>query len=719
MPKQNVIITNFTSGELSPLMDGRVDVGRYHNGARIVENMITLPTGAAMRMPGTYYVAEAKDSSKKVRLVPFQFNVEQNYILEFGDLYIRFYRNGGQIQSGGSAVEVTTEYTEDELFELNFTQSADTLYISHKNHPPAKLTRSSHVVWTLTDISFTASPFTETAIAGAADNGSGLVRITATTHGLSTGNTAVIRNVVGTTEANGIWTITYVDANTFDLQGSTFAHAYTSGGTVSNLYPGAVAFFEERLYWAGSYGAPQTLYGSKAGDYENMTTGTGDDDGLEFTLLSDQVNAIKWMVNQNYLLIGTSGGEWRIGGASATEPLTPTSVNAKRQSTYGSADVQGILVNDVVLFVQRSGRKLREMAYDLYKDGFVAPDLTMLANHVCKPGLTTIAYQKEPFSILWGTRSDGVLVGMTYERAQESVVGWHRHTTTNGEYESVAIIPGEPEDEIWISVKRTVDGSTKRYIEYFQPMDFDSDQNYCFFVHSGLTWDGGDPVAIEGATQADPVVITSTAHGLSDGDNVYIDDVVGMTELNETYYTVANKTADTFELSGVDGTGFTAYASGGTAKKVEKDFAGLDHLEGEEVAVLADGGAMANETVSSGSISLDSYYNVVHVGLPVVSKLQPMRIEGGAQFGTAQGQTKRVDKLVVRFYETIGCKWGPVDDDDYLEDVPFGDSPELYSGDMEALFQGDYETDGNIILVQDQPLPMTVLCIIARMQTYD
>jgi hypothetical protein len=96
-----------------------------------------------------------------------------------------------------------------------------------------------------------------------------------------------------------------------------------------------------------------------------------------------------------------------------------------------------------------------------------------------------------------------------------------------------------------------------------------------------------------------------------------------------------------------------------------------------------------------------------------------MRIEGGAQFGTAQGQTKRVDKLVVRFHETIGCKWGPVDDDDHLENVPFGDSPELYSGDMEALFQGDYETDGNIILVQDQPLPMTVLCIIARMQTYD
>jgi len=672
-----------------------------------------------MRMPGTYFVAEAKDSSKKVRLIPFQFNTEQAYVLEFGDLYIRFYKDGAQIQSGGSAVEITTEYTEDELFELNVTQSADTLYISHKNHPPAKLTRSSHVVWSLTDISFTASPFTEVSITGAADNGSGLVRITATSHGLDTGNTAVIRNVVGTTEANGVWTVTVINANTFDLISSVFAHAYTSGGTVSNLYPGAVAFFEERLYWAGSYGAPQTVYGSKAGDYENMTTGTGDDDGVVFTLLSDQVNAIKWMVNQNYLLIGTTGGEWRIGGASSTEPLTPTSVNAKRQSTYGSADIQGILINDVVLFVQRSGRKVREMAYDLYKDGFVAPDMTMLAQHICKPGLTCIAYQKEPFSILWGVRSDGVLVGMTYERAQESVIGWHRHTTQNGEYESVAVVQGDPEDEIWVSVKRTVDGSVKRYIEYFMPMDFDSDQVYCFFVHSGLSWDGGDPVAIEGATQADPVVVTSTAHGYSDGDNIYIDDVEGMTELNGNYYTIANKTADTFELEDVDGSAYTAYTSGGTAKRVEKDFSGLDHLEGEEVAVLADGLALANETISSGGIGLDSYYNVVHVGLPVTAKLKPMRIEGGAQFGTAQGQNKRIDKLVVRFHETIGCKWGPEDDDDKLEEVLFGDSPELYSGDMEAPFTGDYETDGNIVLVNDQPLPMTVLCIVARVTTHD
>ncbi|MCH8092305.1 MAG: hypothetical protein IIC57_08155, partial [Proteobacteria bacterium] len=164
-------------------------------------------------------------------------------------------------------------------------------------------------------------------------------------------------------------------------------------------------------------------------------------------------------------------------------------------------------------------------------------------------------------------------------------------------------------------IKRTIDGATNRYIEFFEgafegPIRHDLateaawraqmllDQQDTYYSDSLLTLD--DPKTISGATQADPVVVTATAHGFSDGDTVRIARVVGMTELNGNAYTVANKTANTFELSGVDGTGFTAYSSGGEARLEVTSVTGLGHLEGETVKVLADGKVHPDATVSGG-----------------------------------------------------------------------------------------------------------------------
>lgn len=204
MQKATPIITNFSAGEIDPRFHGRVDLSQYFNACRILENAIVLTLGGAEKRPGTYFIAEAKNSAKKVRLVPFKFSTTQEYILEFGHNYIRFYKDRGQIVSGGSPVEIVTTYTEAELFDLKFTQSADVLYIAHPAHAPAKLTRSSHTAWTITNISFTTNPFT----------GAG-------------------------------------------------------------SYPSCVAFFEERLGWASTDNEPTTIWLSKSGDYENMTTGNG------------------------------------------------------------------------------------------------------------------------------------------------------------------------------------------------------------------------------------------------------------------------------------------------------------------------------------------------------------------------------------------------------------------------------------------------------------
>jgi hypothetical protein len=194
-------------------------------------------------------------SQGKVRLVRFEFSVTQAYILEFGDLYIRFYKDNGQIESGGSPVQVTTTFTEAELPDIYFAQSADTLYIAHSNHAPSKLTRTSHTSWTLADLTFASAP-------------------------------------------------------------SNFA-----SGTGEN--PRCVTFFEERLYWAGTDNQPQTIWASKSGDFLNMDQGTGlDDESVEFTLATDDVNVIRWMKASDVLLIGTVGGEFKLHGNGNPVTLT-------------------------------------------------------------------------------------------------------------------------------------------------------------------------------------------------------------------------------------------------------------------------------------------------------------------------------------------------------------------------------------------------------------
>ena len=143
MAKVSPILTNFTSGEVSPLLDGRVDISKYYNSAKTLENFLILPAGGIKRRPGTYYVAEVKDSARKARLIPFQFSVTQSYIVELGDRIARFYANRGQLLSGGSAYSITTPYLEADLFNLQFAQDADTMWIVHPSYKPRKLTRNA------------------------------------------------------------------------------------------------------------------------------------------------------------------------------------------------------------------------------------------------------------------------------------------------------------------------------------------------------------------------------------------------------------------------------------------------------------------------------------------------------------------------------------------------------------------------------------------------
>ncbi len=269
------------------------------------------------------------------------------------------------------------------------------------------------------------------------------------------------------------------------LADTSATHRY-SEGSWSNYrgWPRTVTFFEDRLVFGGNASQPDTIWTSVTGDYENFTEGTDDDEALNLTLSSRQVNVIEWMVGKEKLMIGTSGAEWTLAG-HADEALTPTSVVAKQHSNFGSADLQAVFANESVLFFQRGAEKMRELAYNWELDSYIAPDMTILAEHITGDGITDVGYQKTPNSILYCVRDDGEMPIFVYDR-KELITSWSRFIT-DGNFESVAVISGDPEDQVWVSVNRTIGGSAVRYIEYFEDREYGSDIADAYFVDSGVT----------------------------------------------------------------------------------------------------------------------------------------------------------------------------------------------------------------------------------------
>ena len=224
------------------------------------------------------------------------------------------------------------------------------------------------------------------------------------------------------------------------------------------------------------------------------------------------------------MIVGTSGGEFAVSASGTTEPISPTNAQIKRQANYGSANIQPIQVGNVTMFVQRASRKIRELVYNFDEDSYQAPDLTVLAEHITESGITELAFQQEPDNVVWCVLTNGKFVGMTYRR-EENVVGWHEQIiggsfgSGNAVVESVAVIPGDlNEDEVFLVVKRTIGGATKRYIEFFSNFDFGSDVQDAFFVDSGLTYSGSAATTISGLDHLEGQTVSILANGATHPD---------------------------------------------------------------------------------------------------------------------------------------------------------------------------------------------------------
>jgi hypothetical protein len=516
--------------------------------------------------------------------------------------------------------------------------------------------------------------------------------------------------------------------------------AYTSGGRFTKVlfsdadnYPSVVAFFEERLVFGATVNDPQSLWFSVSGDYENFLMGDEADDAMEYIIKSTA--RIKWIMEDVDLVVGTTNGSWMVGG-SGGDPLTPTNISAKRQSITPCSDVPPIQIGESMLFVQRFGMKIRELVRDYkkndYSGGYSDADITVLSEHITRAataadsGIIGMAVTTEPIPVVWMNLAGGDLIGLTFMKEQE-VIGFHRHPRGNAVFESIASIPGDTEDELWAVVKRTNGfGDETRDIEYFSHLDLGG-FDHPHFVDCSVTWDGGASVDITGATQANPVVITSVAHPFSNGDKIRIMIVEGMTELNDLVYIVANKAANTFELKDlssvdIDGTGFTAYTSGGTATKVAKVFLRPAALSAwwnvAEMRVYADGYDLEDVVQDgSGEFILDDYYNYVTIGFPITWKIQPVRPEMGNVTKTSQGQLKKIDKIVLRLYKSMAGNIGGTVDT--LDPIPYVSEEEVYTGDIMIGFWSEEGADAHIVLQDTGVLPFTLLSIIANGETFE
>lgn len=717
-------LTNFNAGELSPLLDARISFEKYQSGCKLLQNFIPTVQGPARKRAGFHYVAPVKNQDQRVWLSSFEYNVTNAYILEFGGQYMRAFQNHGQVVSGVTPVEVVTPFLQTDLFDtdgicrLRTAQSGDFLYVTHGSYEPQIIKRVTASSFTIEAYRPNGGPFkdlntTATTVYSSAATGS--VTLTASSsifqaghvnslflleakntntivawevaksitsgdlrrvgnrvyQATSTGTTGTSTpvHVEGTFSDGGVswlyldagfgWvritgftsgtqvTATVLSRIPTDATGSgnaTTRWAHAAWSSVEG-WPTDVTFFRERLWFARG----QTLWSSVASGFDDFSSRDGNgsvtaDLAITMTLASNNLNSVQWLFPDKQLIAGTAGGEFIIGELQNGNPIGPGNVKAELQSKFGSRPIVPVQAGSAILFIQRAGRKVREITYDGFSGLYKTDDRTALSEHITETGVVDIDYAQEPFSVAWATRADGKLIGFTWN-AEQNVWGWHSHVIggTSAAVESVACIPSPDgaSNEVWAVIRRTINGATKRYVEYMEPIweDYQS-QTAAFYVDSGLRYSGASTTTITG----------------------------------------------------------------------------LGHLEGQTIKLLVDGSPHPDRVVSGGQVTLQRAGTSVVAGLPVVAKMQTMRLESGGQNGTAQGKKKAMTKVVWRLKDTSTGMYGPTLD--RLEEFNFRIPQDLmdqpvppFEGDKEVNWPGGYDRDGYFCFYDDKPCPVTIVGI--------
>lgn len=741
---------SFTAGELSPSLYARVDLTKYQTGLKVAKNVFVYPHGGVANRAGLEFCDEVRDSSKVTRLIPFQFNTTQNYVLEFGAGYMRVLKDGQQVLSptvrtitdivggtvncaghgfsngdeiyiegvtgsvpvngrnfrvagatadaftlldlfgnvaantgagiGGTATaiyQISTPYAEADLFDIQFAQEADVMYLTHTAYEPRKLSRTGDASWALAVPTFAPAITAPTGVSAVATTGSGstsyqykVSAVSAATGEESlpsspsnaiTNNltTAGNRNTVSWSAVAGAarYIVYKLDNGVYGYIGGTEGTSFVDQNVVADLsdtpqtgfnpfvgagnYPRCVTFHEQRLVFASTLNNPQAVYMSQSANYENFGSSSPQkaSDAITFRQRGSRVNEIRSMISAKGLMLLTSAAEWIVTGGN-DDVITPTSIVPKNQGYRGASKVAPLVVGNVILFPQRSGGVVRDFTYDWSSDAFTGADLTIMARHLFrKRSVKAWGYAQSPDSVVWCVLDDGSLVSLTYMREHE-VWAWTRHET-DGVFEDVVVEENDDRDIPYFIVRRTINGQTKRYIERMADREI-ADLGDCFFVDAGLKYEG----------------------------------------------------APTATLSG------------------------FWHLEGKPVVALADGNVVKNLTVTNGTVTLPAAASVIAVGLAYSAEIETLALDIGAVqgVGTIQGRFKTIASLTVRVEQSRGMFLGPnrgkMREWKQRTNEPYDTAIALFTGDFEQTLDADWNTNGSVVIQQNDPLPMAVLAIM-------
>jgi hypothetical protein len=670
----------------------------------------------------------------------------------------------GTYVSGGKTervYEVTAPYAEADLPMVKYAQKADLMYLVHPDYEQMKLLRLGETNWTISTFTRTSDPFTK-AITGASQ--AVACQITATGHGLSTGDIIEIYGVVGMTQLNdNAYSIVHTGVNTFTLKdpdtlvdiNSTGYTAYSSGGYLfkQGNMPGAVGFYGGRLFYGGTLDDPETFYGSRAptdagvNRFDDFTTGANEDDAVIFPIASQNNTAdrIHWFAGTNrFLAIGTFGGIYKAFGATESAPISGTAITVQPVDFYGVQSIQPVRIGTSVFYVQRGGLILNRFSYSFLEESYVSEDLNILSDEVTYPGIDRITLQQGSVNILWARRTDGVLLGLS-TKEQEKIAAWHTHYL-GGTDVKVLDVSSEPRsdnaDDLWLVVERTIGGATRRYIEYFtadavlpeyenfytgdQEADTDAFERRQYEIAKTLV--RVDSSLMLDTTQAvtlTPAAVTGSGISFTAGGNVFAATDVGRwivkKHLTGYEYGIAEITAyvSATEVEcdiSQDFDSTDAMPIGGWFLTVT-EISGLEHLEGETVTVQADGSVHPTQTVVDGSVTLDAPATVIIVGEGYQGWLRTMPLESRSVSGSSMSMISTVNKVGVLFRHTLGAEFGtdPYD----MEQLIFRNSndrtnqpPPLYTGMEEVLIPDGYAFQKFINVMQNMPLPCTVQAII-------
>ncbi len=666
---------SFTGGELSPALYARNDLAKYSVGLKTLKNGFVKAEGCVSNRSGLELICEVKNSDSLVRLIPFSFNTEQTYIIELGDKYARFIKDGAQIvypeenEKQFEPVEIETKYSQDDLFDIKYAQNADVLTLCHINYTPSELSRMSHYDWQLEDISFKSKilppdnlnavwtggkeqPYTYTYV---------ITSVKAETYEESNRSEEV--SVVG--ELESYWgtteyiTITFnavedaVEYNIYKSVNGVFGYIGTTSLTTfkddkiepdltstAPIYknpfeegnnPACVNYFQQRKVYGCLKKNPQKLVASQTATNDNFNisrplTAT---DAIDISLSEREVNEIRHIIAMNDLILLTSGAEWKLNGSDGAFAAS-SSLVASPQSFYGCSNVAPVVSGNMILFAQSGGSVLRDLGYTYLSDSYDGEELSIFANHLFEGKyIVDMAYAKEPYRILWCVMSDGTVNALTYNKKQ-SVVGWHKHET-KGKFESVAVVREQNEDIAYFVVKRFINGQYKRFIERMASRIVNSTQDGVF-LDCSLRYEG-EPIS---------------------------------------------------------------------------KISGLDHLEGETINVLADSNLIENLVVKDGSVNIKIPASKIIAGIPYTFELETLNLEGENTHGILKivnSISISVEKSREDFF-VIGTDGSINQNSRSL--ISIDDPNYLYSGSIDVYPLADYSNNATVHIIQPYPFPITI-----------